>query len=405
MKKNSCQNGLGIYVHIPFCIRKCLYCDFLSFSNCGEDTFRAYTDAVCKEIQFYGEHYCEVADAETKAQVDTIFIGGGTPTMIPADFIANIMSAIKEHFHVSEDAEISIESNPKTLTEEKLMIYKAAGINRLSMGVQSLDDSVLKKLGRVHGSSDAHEAFELARRCGFDNINLDLMFAVPGQDMDIWKKTLDETIDMSPEHISFYSLQLEEGTEFFKMFEKGDLPMLSDEADRQMYHYAVDRLKSAGYEHYEISNCAKAGKECRHNIKYWSLDNYLGVGLGSHSYMNGCRFSNETDLKKYIKVLTDEEENLSKENASHSTWVEWAQENTLEDDISDYVITAMRRMCGINFEAFETRFGKKFFEVYPEQEVLVEEWSKRGFLEVTDEYMRFTILGVDVSNTILAEFV
>lgn len=383
------SNNLGIYVHIPFCIRKCLYCDFLSFAGCDETVYRAYTDAVCREIAFYGEHYCEVIGSETKAQVDTIFIGGGTPTMIPAECIAQIATAIKEHFHVKEDAEISIESNPKTLTEEKLNIYREAGINRLSMGVQSLDDVVLKKLGRVHGSSDAREAFELARSCGFDNINLDLMFAVPGQDMDIWQRTLEEAIDMGPEHISFYSLQLEEGTEFFNMFEKGDLPMLSDEADREMYHYAVDRLKSAGYEHYEISNCAKGGRECRHNIKYWSLDNYLGVGLGAHSYVEGRRFSNETDLQKYI--------------SGHM--VEWESQNTLEDDISDYVITVMRRMRGIDFKDFETRFGKKFFEAYPEQKSLVDEWKEQGFLEVTEEYMRFTIQGVDVSNTILAEFV
>lgn len=389
---------LGIYVHIPFCIRKCLYCDFLSFSGCDEEVFRNYADALKNEIAFYG-HRLKAQNPEI-VQVDSIFIGGGTPTMIQAELISSVMSAIREAFELTKDAEITIESNPKTLSAEKLKAYKNAGINRLSMGVQSLDDGVLKKLGRVHGQEDAHEAFELARACGFENINIDLMFAVPGQNMDIWKRTLDEAVSMSPEHISFYSLQLEEGTEFFRMFEKGELPMLSDEADREMYHYALKRLKDAGYGHYEISNCAKPGRECRHNLKYWSLENYLGVGLGAHSYIDGHRFSNKTDLQEYISSL--EKRSLKKENAQ---WIEWQHKNSQWDDISDYVITAMRRMKGISLREFEERFGRQFFDVYPEQKKLVEMWEQQGFISVSEDRIKFTVAGVDVSNSILAEFV
>lgn len=391
-----------MYIHIPFCIKKCLYCDFLSFENIGDDIHRQYINAVKIELDFYSSIF------GNDFIVDTIFFGGGTPSLIDGNLIKEVLILIKHKYKVHKDAEITIECNPKTIDAEKLEIYKQAGINRLSIGVQTLNDRALKRLGRVHQSKDATETFALARQAGFDNINIDLMFAIPEHTNEVWQETLQEATRLNPEHISFYSLQLEEGTRYFEMFEKGELNMVSDKTDRDMYHGAAQFLKESGYNHYEISNCAKPGFECKHNLKYWSMEDYLGIGLGAHSYMKGERFSNTRDLEIYIQGLQEcsfpvctNHENLDEKRK----WVEWQHTNTERDNMVEFIITGMRRVEGISLTEFEDRFGKKLFDAYPLQEKLVQDYLDKGLLILEDNRMRFTIKGVDVSNTVLTEFV
>ncbi|WP_312650696.1 radical SAM family heme chaperone HemW [Aminipila sp.] len=393
---------LGVYIHIPFCIKKCLYCDFLSFENSGADLHRRYIDALKRELEYYFVVY------GNDFTVDTIFFGGGTPSLIDANLLKEVLILIKDKYKVEKGAEITIECNPKTIDAEKLKIYKEAGINRISIGIQTFNDMALKRLGRVHQSEDAKETYALARQAGFGNINIDLMFAIPEHTKEVWQETLQEAIHLNPEHISFYSLQLEEGTRYFEMFEKGELNMVSDIIDRDMYHGASKFLKESGYNHYEISNCAKPGFECKHNLKYWDMGDYLGIGLGAHSYMNGERFSNTRDLGKYIQQLQPDnlgigiiDDHLKTERK----WVEWQHTNTEHDDMVEFIITGMRRAEGINLTEFENRFGKKLFEAYPDQEKLVKEYVENELMILENDRIRFTIKGVDVSNTVLSEFV
>lgn len=376
------MKNLGIYIHIPFCFRKCNYCDFLSFGESSERQHETYFHALIKEINHYGNLY------GNEFYVDSVFVGGGTPSLVNEALIADVMSAIRAHFNILENAEITIESNPKTLTKSKLISYLKAGINRLSMGVQSLDENLLQYMGRIHSPKDFIQNYYLARECGFTNMNVDLIFAVPGMSMDIWLDTLKRVIDLQPEHISFYSLQLEEGTPFFRDFEAGKLVEIDDELDRQMYWKSIHRLNEANYLHYEISNAAKSGFECKHNLKYWSLDDYLGIGLGSHSYIQGKRFSNITDFETYLKADED--------------WTEWIHENTLQDDISEYLITGMRKIEGIELKDFQNRFGKSLELLYEKE---IDKFITEELLEIKEGNIRFTPRGIDISNKILSEFV
>ena len=286
--EGSPAGSLGLYIHIPFCLQKCHYCDFYSEAGTASSLRAKYVDALCTEIQYFGDLLGHGA-AEGGRLVDTVFIGGGTPSILEVSQTVQIVSTIFDSFRVAEDAEISMECNPATLTAEKLAAYRKAGINRLSMGVQSMDLSVLKIMGRVHKPQDVTDNFRLAREAGFDNINLDVMFGVPGQNMDIWKDTVQTVLEMEPEHLSFYSLELAEGTEFYRRLASGMLKETAPEEDRKMYHWLLEELDRRGYEHYEISNAAKTGCQCRHNLKYWNLDDYLGLGAAAHSLIGNRR--------------------------------------------------------------------------------------------------------------------
>lgn len=384
---------LGLYIHIPFCVKKCSYCDFLSFENTDFELHRQYVNSMKRELAHYERIYGR------EFSVDTIFIGGGTPSLIDANLIWEILLLIKENINVDKNAEITLECNPKTVNKEKLEIYKRAGVNRLSIGVQSLEDAVLKRLGRVHNEAEALETFKMARDIGFKNINLDLMFAAPEHTMKEWKDTIEKAVKLKPEHISFYSLQLEEGTRFFEMFEKNELKLISDELDRHMYHYAAEAFKEAGYEHYEISNCAQKGFECRHNLKYWSVGDYLGVGIGAHSYINGERFSNTKDINKYMEELRSDVADDA------SGWVEWQHSNTEFDDMAEFVITGMRKLDGISLLDFHVKFGRELFEAYPEQKKIIDDYAEKGCIILEGDRLMFTGKGIDISNAILAEFV
>ncbi|MDD3168600.1 MAG: radical SAM family heme chaperone HemW [Eubacteriales bacterium] len=389
-KNDAPRKALGLYLHIPFCIRKCNYCDFLSFSGIPQDEQKAYFRSLLHEMKVYHEIY------SNKYYVDSIFIGGGTPSLADEGLIRELLTAVRDDFTVAPDVEISIETNPKTLTKNKLNTYMEAGINRLSIGAQSFDDELLSTLGRAHSTADFFMNYSLARECGFRNINIDLMFAIPGQTMKTWIDTLEKAIGLEPEHISFYSLQLEEGTPFFSMSEEGSLKMVEDELDRDMYHGGVKLLKNTGYQHYEISNAAKEGYSCRHNLKYWSMEDYLGLGLGAHSFMDGIRFSNGTDLKGYG--------NIGHVDAfpTRDSFMQWEHRNTEEESISEYLFTGLRKIRGIDLADFSKRFGADLESVYGET---LDKHLRSGLIQIESGRLRFTKKGIDLSNTVLADFV
>lgn len=325
--------------------------------------------------------------------VDTIFVGGGTPTAIPAENLAQIIKCVKENFNVTANAEITTESNPGTMTAEMLKTYRNAGINRLSIGVQSLDDKVLSALGRIHTADEFKNTYFSARRAGFDNINIDLMFAVPLLTEKIWEDTLKEAIELAPEHISFYSLQLEEGTEFYRMYKEGTLTLADDETDRRMYHNAVKMLKEAGYHHYEISNAARPGFESRHNMKYWMFCEYLGLGLGASSFAGGKRFTNTSSMSDYIA-----------ENNNFLLPQDTTAENTEADDVFEYIFTGLRMTSGIDLAHFKSRFGKTIEEYYPDKTAYINRMIADGFMFRENGHLGLTLAGIDISNGIMSEF-
>ena len=301
------KKPLELYIHIPFCVKKCAYCDFLSGPSTLE-VREAYVNCLIEEI-CHCKH-AGVRDSDNKwapcdpenYEVVSAFFGGGTPSILKPDQIRRIMTALKEVFCWNSDAEVTIEANPGTVDEEKLRNYLDCGINRISFGLQSADNEELRKLGRIHTWEEFLESFRLAREAGFSNLNVDLMSALPGQTVESWMDTLKKTADLDPEHISAYSLIIEEGTPFFEAYGdgRGDGILPDEDAEREMYHRTREFLKDRGYERYEISNYARTGRECRHNVGYWTGVSYLGLGLGASSYVDGCRFCNERDLGIYL---------------------------------------------------------------------------------------------------------
>lgn len=388
MTINRYKKEAGLYIHIPFCLKKCGYCDFLSFGGCDEILQTRYIEALISEIQMY---------AGKGIRLDTVYIGGGTPSLLRAENIEKIMKAAQAAFCINKDAEITIEANPKTLTCEKLMAYRRAGINRLSIGAQSMNDHLLELMGRVHDSADFVNNFREARNAGFDNINVDLMFGIPEQTMEMWEDSLEQILNVSPEHISFYSLQLEEGTEFARKYRNGEMDLPDTELDRQMYHRGIEMLENAGYVHYEISNCAKPGKCSRHNIKYWNFDEYYAVGLGAHSFLyKEGRRCNTSEFEKYFEMIGMGQ--LPRDESMY-------EEETIRDFMGEYVFTSLRKREGLSFEDFNETFGMDFFSVYSRQATVLDEYVRKGLVVITDTHITLTIKGIDHSNEIMAEFV
>lgn len=401
---------LGIYIHIPFCVRKCDYCDFLSAPE-TEETKRAYVDALLTEI-------CSYQGRTAGYTVPTIFFGGGTPSCIPEQDIARIMSAIKKTFTLSkEQPEITIEVNPGTVTREKLLCYQQAGINRISFGLQTTDNTELKKLGRIHCFEDFLENYRLARELGFRNINVDLMSALPGQTVASWEKTLCTVADLEPEHISAYSLIIEEGTDFYDRYRTEapyakELP--DEETDRQIYYRTKQILEHYQYHRYEISNYAREGLECRHNNSYWVGTDYLGFGLGASSLLDGARFSNIHDIKKYINRLSEYQLNskehirigtmelseISMGNSLPELRIEY-KKLTREEQIEEFMFLGLRRCEGVRKEAFLDRFGESI-EVFYGNELT--ELERKQVIEQVGDWIRLTDYGIDVSNIVLSEF-
>ena len=375
------NGGMELYLHMPFCVRKCAYCDFLSFPT-DQETQNLYTRRLREDIDAMGKKYGDIP-------VDTIFIGGGTPSVPDSALIVGIMEHVRKAFHVAEGAEISMEANPGTVTREKLTDYRRAGINRLSFGLQSANDRELKLLGRIHTWAEFLESFNLARECGFTNINIDLMSALPGQTRESWKDTLKRVTDLNPEHISAYSLIIEDGTPFGEKYgsEEGRKLLPDEDSEREMYHETKRFLRDCGYERYEISNYAKPGRACRHNIGYWTGLPYLGLGLGASSYMDGCRFAVNSDMKQYLE-----------EKPGMFTDVEKLTKKDMEEE---FFYVGLRMTAGVSLPEFERRFGVSAKDVYPGlMEMFVEE---KAAVFQGDRFV-LTDYGLDVSNYIMAQF-
>lgn len=373
------KDKISLYIHIPFCVRKCLYCDFPSFSGM-ESIFDDYVRMLCREID---ETYSDYRGMEVKS----IFVGGGTPSVLPPALLGRISDKIFSRFDVDSKAEITIETNPGTLDAKKLAEMKSMYFNRLSMGLQAWQDRLLKKLGRIHTADEFETNFLQARDAGFKNINVDLMFALPAQSLDDWQETLEKVMKLRPEHISAYSLIIEEGTPFFDMFDRGELKETDEETDRKMYYLAKEMLSDKSYKQYEISNFAKEGFECYHNKVYWRTEEYQGFGLGAHSYADGVRFHNTYDMKEYLR---GEGLRLDKEFLS------------LQEKQEEFMFMGLRMNEGVSEAEFLRRFGESMDSVYGDEikELISEELlvKKDGRLSLTDR-------GVDISNSVFEKFI
>ena len=379
---------LGLYVHIPFCAKKCNYCDFYSLA-CGEDEKKAYIEALKREIR-------EVAkNVNDEYRVYTIYFGGGTPSIIKAYYIKEILDEIRSHFKLYEDdffPEITIECNPKTVDMEKLLVYKEAGVNRISLGLQSTNDDELRLLGRIHTYEDFLDSYAMVRKSGFTNVNIDLMSAIPNQKISTYERSLDELIKLNPEHISSYSLIIEEGTNFYKKYSENaplvrDLP--SEDEDRAMYELTSFRLAEAGYKRYEISNYAKKGYHSRHNTSYWERVPYLGFGVGASSLFENERYDNVGNLKEYIKNagISDVRRNITK--------------LSLRDEMSEFMFLGLRLIDGISKQVFTKIFTFTVDEIFGD---VVKKHINNELLIDNGDFLKLSDRGLDISNYVLSDF-
>ncbi|PYG89865.1 oxygen-independent coproporphyrinogen-3 oxidase [Ruminiclostridium sufflavum DSM 19573] len=373
----------GLYIHVPFCSSKCNYCDFNSYAG-KLHLAEKYFSAVQKEIQLY-------YNTMKYNLIDSIYIGGGTPSCIKHKYICEILDMCRINFNIAEDCEISIESNPGTLDIEKLTAYRSSGINRISIGLQAYRRSLLKYLGRRHSAEDFISSVELAKKAGFCNINADIIFGIPGQTFEDWTETLRVLVELGVKHISAYSLKIEEGTKFGDMLENGELIPVEDELDREMYHYAVNYFKKNGFKQYEISNFSKEGYICRHNLIYWKCADYLGLGAGAHSLLDGERFSNKCSIESYTGDL---ERGVKP--------VEERYRLEYSDRMSEYMFLGLRLNQGVNNTEFKELFKKDMFFLYKES---FEELQKNKLIEIQGQNVRLTGLGLDLANQVFVKFV
>lgn len=402
------MNGLEIYIHIPFCVKKCDYCDFLS-APADLETKEKYVEALINEIKLNKNKMSEYV-------VDTVFIGGGTPSLLEENQISKIMSVLRDNCNMSENPEITIECNPGTITESKLLEYKKSGINRISFGLQSANDEELKSIGRIHNYAGFLESYNLARKCGFDNINVDLMSSLPGQTLKSYEETLNKVVRLEPEHISAYSLIVEENTLMYDRVKKAQIKGINilpdEESERKMYYLTNNILRSNGYRKYEISNYSKQGKECKHNIGYWQRKEYLGFGIGAASLYKENRYNNISDINKYIEVLTNNIKDNSINNVGNSSEVENQvnilnsivknlQQLTERDRMEEFMFLGLRMMEGVSMEKFERYFGKPYMEVYGKVQKRMED---KRFLINDNGYVKLTEFGIDLSNYVMSEF-
>ena len=389
----------SIYIHIPFCVRKCLYCDFTSYAGM-EKLFEPYVEALKTEIRLSAAKF-------PGSKISTIYFGGGTPTVLSPEQLSGILEQIAQSFHVDEDAEITIEANPGVRSQES-EARSQSGLsdmsdlsdasdsespipNRLSLGIQSLHDNELKLLGRIHTAQDAIQAFRDAREAGFQNISLDLMYGIPAQTTQSWRETLKKALKLSPEHISLYSLTVEEGTSFHKMHQAGELTLPGNDIEADMYEEAIRTLTAAGFIHYEISNFAKPGFESRHNTTYWRNEPYFGFGAGATSYLEGIRAMNTSDVKEYIRRIGSDERPVASKECL-----------TGRAAMGETMFLGLRMLCGVDIDAFADRFGVSPEEVFSTE---IAQLTKRGLIEKTDGFIRLTHTGLFLANEVFAEFV
>lgn len=450
------KNELGIYIHIPFCVHKCIYCDFLS-SPADVHTRKQYVRALINEIYLTREGKCAnkliknvlqgdntsyedmeeqavngltsdyalydtvcMADYEKTIMqedisgcvddiksenghiVTSIFIGGGTPSAIDAEDISDILDAVRKNYNVSDKAEITIECNPGTMDKKKAAIYRKAGINRISFGLQSTDNNELRMLGRIHTYEQFMESYKIAREAGFDNINIDLMSALPGQTMESFKAVLEKALSLGAEHISVYSLIVEEGTRLSDNIDS--FPQIpSDDEDRQMYYMTKEMLSSYGYEQYEISNYAPKGYECKHNLKYWERCDYLGFGIGAASLYGGRRYTNISDIGRYMDVLAEITNALDKSYVNELLQIRTDMEElSKEDEMSEYMFLGLRKTKGIDITDFKEEFGTDIKDIFGEA---IEDNIARGLLIHDGNGLYLSKRGIDISNTVMSDFI
>lgn len=382
---------MELYIHVPFCIKKCAYCDFLS-APVGEEERQRYVETMIKEIQGYRKKYQEYC-------VTTIFVGGGTPSVLSGEQIKEVFNALRASFVIDAQAEITIEVNPGTVTEEKVEAWMQAGVNRISIGLQSVNDEELQMLGRMHTYKDFLNTYHLLRDKGFNNLNIDLISAIPGQTLESWKKTLSTVAELEPEHISAYSLIVEEGTPFYTIYGEGGAdgnlesmvqPLPDEETERFIYEETETILQKYGYDRYEISNYAKPGYACRHNEGYWRRVNYLGVGLGASSLIENQRFQNFSTYDAYMDAIQNQK-----------LFHEEVESLSVTDEMEEFMFLGLRMMSGISREVFQKKFGKKIETVYEKQ---IQQLKKDGLIEFVENRIRLTKRGIDISNYVFEQF-
>lgn len=373
----------GLYIHVPFCVKKCNYCDFNSF-KLDIISKKTYLEDLKKEMELYKS---EIGNNE---EITSIFLGGGTPSILSGDEIKYIFKCINDNFNIKKGAEITIECNPGTLTLEKLQDMKDVGINRLSMGLQATQNNHLEYIGRIHTYEEFEKNYKEALNVGFDNINIDLMYCLPNQSFDDWKESLEKITDLNPTHISAYSLILEEDTELYNMYERKEFRLMDEDTDIDMYEYTIKYLKSKGYNQYEISNYSKDGFECEHNKLYWKCGHYIGIGPGASGYIKNTRYGNLCDLNEYHKLLMKKERPIDNKEILN-----------IEDKIEEKIFMGLRMNEGINFDDFKKQFNIDFLERYHKQ---IKDLSDKHLIRISEENIALTQKGREISNTVFIEF-
>ena len=387
--------SMGLYIHIPFCKSKCKYCDFVSFSN-KEHLVDRYINCIKYEIKDIGlsnlHDYTEGKD--DLINLKTIYIGGGTPSAIDSKYIKEVLNVIMQNFQVDNNVEITLEVNPGTIDENKLKIYKEAGINRLSIGLQSTDNNTLKRIGRIHTYEEFLNTYELARNSGFDNINIDLMLALPGQTIDELVVGLKKVINLKPEHISIYSLILEERTKLYEeIINEKKYELIDDDIERKMYWQTKEVLERAGFIHYEISNFARKGYESKHNLACWNQEEYIGVGASAHSYSNNVRYSNTESLEEYI---------YNYENGKDIDNLIFHEKQNKESKMKEYMMLGLRKIQGIDIDAFKNCFGQNPLYIFKQE---IYKLTSEKLIIVDGNWIKLTNKGLDLANLVWEEFI
>lgn len=404
MKQKSlpAQGDMELYIHIPFCARKCEYCDFLSFPPGHALEMEQYIQALICELSWTADHIAY-------DRIKTVFIGGGTPSMLSAGLLERLLRTVSDRFRLSAEAEVTMEANPGTLGADKLAVCRSFGVNRLSIGLQSVYDARLKELGRIHTYEEFLKGYYMAREYGFENINIDLISAIPGLTVSMWEETLKKVIRLAPEHISAYSLMLEEGTPFYDMYVSGkkraliQTPLPSSDEEDLMYEITQPVLESAGYRKYEISNYALPGKECRHNIGYWRRTPYYGAGLGAASLIGEKRFKHTSSIEKYMELFGRQiNEGTGQLSGEETGLFEEMQVIGEAEQMSETMLLGLRMTDGINGREFEKKFGRSVFHVFGEK---INGLLKKELLEIKGESIRMTKKGMELGNIVFMEFI
>jgi oxygen-independent coproporphyrinogen-3 oxidase len=381
---------LSLYLHIPFCTAKCGYCDFNSYAG-HEHVIPSYTEGLTREAQLWRR-------ATGSHRVETVFFGGGTPSLTPLNELRPIMSALREAFDIAPDAEISLESNPGSLDEEYLSGLRDLGVNRLSIGVQSFHDDELRALDRIHSAEDAKAAFRAARSAGFDDVNVDLIFGLPEQPMERWQESAEQALALAPEHLSLYALTVEEGTPLARDVARGRTPAPDPDMQADQYEWTQERLSRAGYEHYEISNWSRPGRRCRHNLTYWRCGEYLGLGAGAHSYFDGVRFATAKLPQQYLSLVEESwRAAQSGDGKTPMRHVVSGETVTPELAVSDALVLGLRLVEGVDLTSFRLRYGIDALETYRAR---LDEPFAWGLLEVEEGALRLTARGRLLSNEV-----